>query len=316
MGIFSFGKKKADANADASSRRGDPAPPARSGERDARVEPGDGGEGDEGVARIARASAARGRSGRKGGQETMLDPTLPEKQRARRRLVGAVALVLAAVVILPMVLDAHPKPVTDDIAISIPAQDTPAARAALKRGHAAGDDADADGANPGEAAAPDAAPGTTELRGNVAANGTANTAARGTAESLAGNPTGSMAGTATAAKPETVKSPVSKSPAATATKTARQTPAGASATASTLPSTPATPGSRYVVQLGNFESEAAARDWVSKLKNIGVPAYVEHTKQADGTMRVMLRAGPFADRAVAQAAVLKVRQAGLSQAGR
>ncbi|MGI4858699.1 MAG: SPOR domain-containing protein, partial [Janthinobacterium lividum] len=58
------------------------------------------------------------------------------------------------------------------------------------------------------------------------------------------------------------------------------------------------------------------RDWVGKLKNIGVPAYIEHTKQADGTMRVMLRAGPFADRTVAQAAVLKMRQAGLSPAGR
>jgi DedD protein len=48
---------------------------------------------------------------------------LPEKKRARRRLVGAVALVLAAVVGLPMILDSEPKPVTDDIAIDIPSKD-------------------------------------------------------------------------------------------------------------------------------------------------------------------------------------------------
>ena len=50
------------------------------------------------------------------------DPVLPEKKRARRRLVGAVALVLAAVIGLPMILDSEPKPVADDIAIDIPSK--------------------------------------------------------------------------------------------------------------------------------------------------------------------------------------------------
>jgi DedD protein len=48
---------------------------------------------------------------------------LPEKKRARRRLVGAVALVLAAVIGLPMILDSEPKPVGGDIAIQIPSRD-------------------------------------------------------------------------------------------------------------------------------------------------------------------------------------------------
>ena len=47
---------------------------------------------------------------------------VPEKKRARRRLVGAVALVLAIVIGLPMVLDSEPKPVNKDIAIQIPAK--------------------------------------------------------------------------------------------------------------------------------------------------------------------------------------------------
>ena len=58
------------------------------------------------------------------------DPVLPEKKRARRRLIGAVALVLAAVVGLPMLLDSEPKPIADDIAIQIPSKDKPAPAAA------------------------------------------------------------------------------------------------------------------------------------------------------------------------------------------
>jgi DedD protein len=69
--------------------------------------------------------AVRNRGKRKTGKERgrAPDPVLPEKKRARRRLVGAVALVMAAVVGLPMILDSEPKPVTDDIAIDIPSKD-------------------------------------------------------------------------------------------------------------------------------------------------------------------------------------------------
>jgi len=42
------------------------------------------------------------------------------RKRARRRLVGAIALVLAVVVFLPMILDNEPKPISEDIAINIP----------------------------------------------------------------------------------------------------------------------------------------------------------------------------------------------------
>jgi DedD protein len=65
----------------------------------------------------------RGKRSKSGKERRASDPVLPEKKRARRRLVGAVALVLAAVVGLPMILDSEPKPVTDDIAIDIPSKD-------------------------------------------------------------------------------------------------------------------------------------------------------------------------------------------------
>ncbi|MGE5650585.1 MAG: SPOR domain-containing protein [Bacillota bacterium] len=69
----------------------------------------------------------RGRGKRRQGntnkRSEQADPVLPEKKRARRRLVGAIALVLAAVIGLPMILDSEPKPVADDISIQIPSKD-------------------------------------------------------------------------------------------------------------------------------------------------------------------------------------------------
>lgn len=71
-------------------------------------------------ARSKRASTA-GDGARAGGTRSSRgDPILPEKKRARRRLVGAVALALAAIVALPMLLDSEPKPLATDIAINIP----------------------------------------------------------------------------------------------------------------------------------------------------------------------------------------------------
>lgn len=344
MGIFSFGKK----NAESSGRSGGRSRAAGSDERSR-------GRGRESSRESARETdddrferPASTRRSRTVGQEAMLDPTLPEKQRARRRLVGAIALVLAAVIILPMVLDSHPKPVTDDIAISIPERDRATAQAASPR---AASGADTQATNATDGVAPDAAPGTTDA-GNVANNAarsdsgsSANTGvakvakvdaapSTGAATARTQRQTGDTATNAAINATNAAKANVSPTPPArtaamnsaanaTANLTAKATgtpsravtpPAAASAAA--LPPTPATPGSRYVVQLGAFESDAAAREWVGKLKNIGVPAYVEQVRQPDGSNRVMLRAGPFADRSIAQAAVTKVRQAGLSQAGR
>jgi DedD protein len=101
MGLFSFlNKNKQDSSNDVSGRfsRADDEFAER--------------------ARSKRASHAGGNA-RKGGD----DPMLPEKKRARRRLVGAIALALAAAIGLPMLLDSEPKPLAGDVAIQIPAKD-------------------------------------------------------------------------------------------------------------------------------------------------------------------------------------------------
>jgi DedD protein len=51
----------------------------------------------------------------------LTDDELNLRRKARRRLIGAIALTLAVVVILPMVLESQPKPTGQDIELRIPA---------------------------------------------------------------------------------------------------------------------------------------------------------------------------------------------------
>ena len=294
MGIFSFGKKD-----DTPTRRG----ANTSSTRAARGE------------RVERRTTRR--SERPDADAMLLDPTLPEKQRARRRLVGAIAMVVAAVVILPMVLDSHPKPVTDDIAIDIPTRPAPKAAAADEDTQAgvAPDNPAPDSANSalaasGVAPAP-AAPAPTNA---MTQQGTA------AAPAQAGKSSKSQASTVASTQVPASKKPSKSAPAPTqsaantnntnATATTSNPDAAAADADSGTPASP--PGSRFAVQLGSFPDDASAKAWTSKLKAAGVPAYIEHRKQADGTTRTLLRAGPFADRTAASAAIAKVREAGLT----
>jgi DedD protein len=117
MGLFSiFGKNKQESAAQDSGRI------SRNFARD------DDDFGQE--ARSKRATHANranqaNESGQGGSRRSRSggDPMLPEKKRARRRLVGAVALALAAAVGLPMLLDSEPRPLAGDIAIQIPSKE-------------------------------------------------------------------------------------------------------------------------------------------------------------------------------------------------
>ncbi|MEA3086385.1 MAG: DedD protein [Paraburkholderia sp.] len=302
MGIFSFGKKD-----DAPTRRGANTSSTR-------------------AARGERVERRTRRTERTVDADAMLlDPTLPEKQRARRRLVGAIALVIAAVVILPMVLDSHPKPVTDDISIDIPSRPAP---------KVARTDEDTQAGVAPDNPAPDAA---------LAASGLAPTTATTQGQSGAARQQSAATSAASAAKPAVKPqapaavavntapaAPIAQTPAkpvksakpanAPATQSAANVSAqnedSANTTAASADAnsgTPASPpGSRFAVQLGAFANDANARNWAAKLKAAGVPAYTEHRKQADGSTLTLLRAGPFADRAAASAAIAKVREAGLT----
>lgn len=299
MGIFSFGKKD---DADAPRRRGTESGSSRRSNPSTRVE---------------RRSRRPDRSG--DAEAMLLDPTLPEKQRARRRLVGAIALVLAAIVILPMVLDSHPKPVTDDIAIDIPSR--PADKAAARQHDA--EDTQA-GVAPDNPAAAEATPGASGLAAASSAAVTQN--AQSTDQSPATpakKPAQAAAAPAQSTQTAQAPKPAAKPAASVSTAVAansKQATAAANGSADTsdgngakaesgAPAAP--PGARFAVQLGAFSNGTTANNWVTKLKAAGVPAYTEQRKEADGTTRTLLRAGPFPDRASATAAIAKVRGAGL-----
>jgi DedD protein len=291
MGIFSFGKKD-----DAPTRRGANTSSTR-------------------AARGERVERRTRRTERTVDADAMLlDPTLPEKQRARRRLVGAIALVVAAVIILPMVLDSHPKPVTDDISIDIP--NRPAPRVAHKTNEdtqagVAPDNPTPEAGLAASSLAPTTAAksdqsGAAKQSANVDATPAAKPAAKPQAPAVAANP--APAAPAAPTKP-VARTPATHSAAAPSDDDTNTAAASADANSGT-PASP--PGSRFAVQLGAFANDANARNWAAKLKAAGVPAYTEHRKQADGTTLTLLRAGPFADRAAATAAIAKVREAGLT----
>jgi DedD protein len=284
MSFFSFGKK-------------DDAPSGRDAYSDS----------PRGSRQTVRTERRTRRTDRPEADAMMLDPTLPEKQRARRRLVGALALVAAAVIILPMVLDSHPKPVTDDISIDIPAR--PAAPLPKTSHNDATDGGAVDSSADTQAGvAPDDPAAAPDNAAAVASKPDSKSALKPDSKQ-ASKPVETQA-QAKAAAPQPEAKPVAPPPAATAAKPPVDAPAATAATPK--PNTPASPaGSRFVVQIGTFDDDTAAQGWVTKLKAAGVPAYVEHRKQADGTTRTLLRAGPFADRTAASAALVKVRQAGL-----
>ncbi|MGF6809743.1 DedD protein [Paraburkholderia sp. Clong3] len=304
MGIFSFGKKD-----DAPSRRG----ANTSSNRATRAE------------RVERRTRRTERT--VDADAMLLDPTLPEKQRARRRLVGAIALVVAAVIILPMVLDSHPKPVTDDISIDIPNRPAPklsrsTANEDVQAGVALDNPPAADTGVAASGLAPATSAATTAAASASAAKSTQSTAAKQGATPSAATGAVTAATPKPAAKPQTQSLAANTAPAVPAkqTKAPATTPSAstddeanpATASADANSGTPASPpGNRFAVQLGAFSNEANARNWAAKLKAAGVPTYTEHRKQADGSTLTLLRAGPFADRAAATAAVAKVREAGL-----
>ena len=75
-------------------------------------------------ARSKRASSANEPAARRTRDgKAAVDPVLPEKKRARRRLMGAIALALAVAIVLPMILDAEPQSQVNDVEIRIPSKE-------------------------------------------------------------------------------------------------------------------------------------------------------------------------------------------------
>lgn len=244
------------------------------------------------------------------------DPQLAEKKRARRRLVGAAALFIAAAVVLPMVMDQEPRPLTEDIQIRIPSQEASAggARALAAKPEAASatqvvpQEVDSGSvtadAGPKASAAP-ALPAKVEAK--PASKAEVKVEAK--AEPKPAKPEAKPeAKPAPKAEPKPESKPEPKPEAKSEPRAAKPDAADVDKPADK----PATKSDeQFVVQLGSFNDADNARRVRDRVKALGLPCYTE-TLKTDIGEKVRVRAGPFADRAAAERARAKLAAATLT----
>jgi DedD protein len=282
------------------------------------------------------SDAIRNRGKRKNGRDRGRgpDPVLPEKKRARRRLVGAVALVLAAVIGLPMILDSEPKPVVDDIAIDIPSKDRQAQSGVVRNAPppmastgklppGAGLDKDEEVIDPASLPAPaDTGPSTaarSEMPQLVKPEPKPRPEAK--AEAKPENPRP----TKPEAKPETRLE--RKAETAHAKPEARPAPHSAEksdelnraraileARAEPKPEPKGEPekkSGRFVVQVAALATQDKVDELQGKLKSAGIASFTQKVSTDSGS-RTRVRVGPFSSREEADRVRAKLSRLGLA----
>jgi DedD protein len=198
----------------------------------------------------------------------------PERQKARHRLIGAVFLVTVAVAGLPIIFDSKPKQHSNDIAIQI-------IQPGAKEEKKVEEPKEAKETKATDSVAP-SAPVTS-----------AETKEAKKEEAKTDKPT-SVAKSLD--KGEEVLSILeSRSPA---------TPAA--------PNAAVTPNGKFIVQIGAFSSEERVKNWQKKLTEQKVSSYIEIKTNKEGVKLHLLRSGPYADKASAEAAEKKIKYVGLS----
>lgn len=221
--------------------------------------------------------------------QSISDEELQLKKRARRRLVGAIALVLLAVVFLPMVLDKEPKPVGQDIAIRIPSQeDTPFKPQAAAPAVAAK-------LIPAAPVEPQKAAESQPVASEAAKQETDKAAAPGEQQ-----PDKAAAGKPAAEQAE-------MKPAATPHTEAQQKPATPTTTAK--PETTAK-SQGYLILLGAFANLDNAKQRQAKLNELGIRFYTEKIKTPSGE-KLRVRAGPYATREEAEKVLGRLKTQGI-----
>jgi DedD protein len=215
-------------------------------------------------------------------QDTSQDADLHLKKRARRRLVGAVALALFAVIVLPMVMDREPRPLSQDIQVRIPSQDSTGLTAKVFPGKTA--------------VTPMPAPEVKPVAEPVV---------EPKAEAKA-KPEPAVAVAAAAA---VAAKPASSAPVAPAVKPAEKSVPAEKALETGDKVVPDASG-QWVVQLGAYKEQGNVKVLLAKLKGVGVPAYTEKFDSPQG-LRTRVRAGPFASQNAAEKARSKIKIIGV-----
>lgn len=204
------------------------------------------------------------------------------KKRARRRLVGAIALVLLMVTILPMVLDDRAaKAPQQEIAITIPSQDNKDFTSKVVP-------------VPEASAVPAETPMPEPVDQQSAEALTPESAAKPAEPAPVTTPTDKPE--ALAAKPAAAKPIVETKPAeaAPAKEMAQAKPVGAAS-----------------VQIGVFSDSNNVKQLQQKLQTLGYKSYTEKIATTKGD-KIRLRAGPFASRAEAESALDQIKGSGMT----
>ena len=219
------------------------------------------------------------RRGSKAQDEEPIDPMLPEKKRARRRLIGASALVLAAIIGLPMIFDSEPKPLADDIAIQIPSRDKPGAAASTP-----------------SAMAPLPVPLVDPKK------------------TLIVPPTSSWTEPKVESKAEAKAEPTPTPSAADKTPAAQNVkPSGEKAAQKSTERPSTTSNSHFVLQVAAVASKTKADELQARLKQAGIKSYSQKISTKDGE-RYRIRVGPYGSRDEAEKMRTRLIKMGLSVA--
>jgi len=207
------------------------------------------------------------------------DEELQLRKRARRRLIGAIVLVTAVVVALPMVLDSEPKPVSQDINIRIPSPDSGTFTSKVVPVAPAPESKPAPKPPATVAEKPEATP-TAESK-----------APKTPASAPAAKPE------ATRATKETAKQAEEAQAAKAAAKTQAPREAGKKAGES---------AGQFVVQVIALADAQKAQQMQQRISAAGIKSYIEVVKTKKGDV-TRVRAGPFATREAAEEARARLK---------
>jgi DedD protein len=204
------------------------------------------------------------------------------KRRGRRRLVGAIALVLAAVIVLPMVFDSEQKGSVPPVSVRIPSEDesgfTPKVTPKVPP--------------PQEARAPEKAP-------EKVAEKPPEKAAEKPVEKAVGKPAEKQVAEKAPEKP--VEKPVAKAP------DPAPKPAVPAEAERKRAETALAGGEQFIVPAGAYADPTGV---VEKLKEARIPFYTEPIAVKQGTV-TRVRAGPFASREAAEKVLQQLKGLGL-----
>lgn len=228
------------------------------------------------------------------------------RRRARNRLVGALFLVVLAVLALPWLFDTGPRPVAVDIPIVIPSQDEAPPLSlppSVEEGQATVEvPVQLPPALPDDATAAQTLPAP-------------DAPVDGTGDEPSTLPPAGQTEVASATPPPVVAAPPAvpddDGARALALLEGRSSGASSPARSAAVPAT-ATNG-RFVVQVGAFSEASRVKTVRQKLEKAGFSTYTQDVETAAGK-NTRVRVGPFATRADADKVAASVRELGLPAA--